>query len=183
MLPSLLPTILTWQFSQPWLWPCTGDGLVSLWGAVLAPDFDQWSLDWGWHSTFTGKWLESSLDCVAQNRFNLGWWDWAGSARPSWFPSCLNTCLCGPDWAKLWGLGLADVYFNQNGPHRTVRGSEQRGDKLSSTAVLTQRHGSCLSVGNPTGHPLSQDLYLSSSGNRVTTHFHGSPTGKVTLGS
>lgn len=51
-----------------------------------------------------------SLDCAAQNRFILGWWDWAGSARPTWPPSCLSTCLGAltelshVDWA--WQMSI-----------------------------------------------------------------------------
>lgn len=62
--PLPFPSIPTWQLSRAWMWPWDGDGIVSHWGGTLAPAFDQWSLDWCWHSAFTGKWLESATPAV-----------------------------------------------------------------------------------------------------------------------
>lgn len=173
-LPSL--PIPTWQLSRAWMWPWDGDGIVSHWGGTLAPAFDQWSLDWCWHSAFTGKWLESATPAVPWTVLLKIDSSWAsGTELGQQDPLDLHHALRPP-----CGLGLADVYFKPHDPHRTARGCQLRGDKLSSTsAVLFRWHGSCLSVGYPTGHPLAQDLYLSTSGNRMTAGFHGSPTERL----
>lgn len=167
------PPTPTLQFSHAWVWPCNGEGIVFLWGRMLAPSLDQWSLDWYWHSIYWKMVRRChssySLECVAQNRFVLNWWDWAGSARPTQPLSCLSTCLCGRDWAELCELDLEDVYFKQYGPPQDCQRIHAKRGHAFLNFCCPHWMARFMLI---TGHSLAQDLYLSTSGNRMTTCFH-----------